>query len=85
MAGRKMGTRHQDDVRAKIQASHIVRRFQEAFDGKIVLTPDQINIGKALLNKSVPDLKAVEHSGETTSILELSGLQWLSQNIQARN
>lgn len=63
MAGRPMGKRHQDDIRAKIQAAHIVGRFQKAFDGELTLTADQINIGKALLNKTVPDLKAIDHSG----------------------
>lgn len=62
--GRPMGRRHQDDIRAKIQAAHIVRRFHEAFNGNLTLTAEQINIGKSLLNKTLPDLKAIEHTGE---------------------
>jgi len=63
MAGRKMGTRHQDDIRAKIQASNIIVRLMSAFDGTIELTQTQVNIGKALLDKALPDLKAIEHTG----------------------
>ena len=62
-AGRKLGTRHQDDIRAKIQASQIINRLHDAFVGNIELTSEQVNIGKTLLSKVLPDLKAIEHSG----------------------
>lgn len=64
MAGRPLGKRHQEDVRAKIQASAIITRLQSAFDGTIDLTQAQVNIGKTLLDKALPDLKSIEHSGE---------------------
>jgi hypothetical protein len=64
MAGRPIGKRHQDDVRAKIQASLIINRFTDAFNGTIDLTQTQVNCGKTLLDKALPDLKAIEHSGE---------------------
>lgn len=80
MAGRPLGKRHQNDVRAKIQSSQIINRLQSAFDGKIELTQTQVNIGKALLDKALPDLKAIEHSGpggdaiKTVSRIELVAL-----------
>lgn len=64
MAGRPIGKRHQDDVRAKIQASLIIKRFDDCFNGKLELTQTQVNCGKTLLDKALPDLKAIEHSGE---------------------
>lgn len=64
MAGRPIGKRHQDDIRAKIQASQIINRLQSAFDGTLELTQTQVNIGKALLDKALPDLKAIEHTGD---------------------
>ena len=67
-----MGKRHQDDIRAKIQSAHILNRFHAAFNGEIELTSDQINIGKCLLNKSIPDLKAVEHSGDQNNPIALA-------------
>lgn len=61
---RPMGKRHQEDVRAKIQASQIINRLYAGFTGEVELTNEQVNIGKTLLNKVLPDLKAVEHSGD---------------------
>lgn len=69
MAGRPLGKRHQDDVRAKIQATQIINRLQSAFDGSIELTQTQVNIGKALLDKALPDLKAIEHTGNNDAPL----------------
>lgn len=63
-AGRPMGRRHQDDVRKKIQASLIINRFMEVFDGDLELTAIQVNIGKTLLDKVLPDLKAIELTGD---------------------
>ena len=64
LAGRPMGRRHQDDVRSKIQASAIINRLMKAYDGEIELTAIQVNIGKTLLDKILPDLKSVEMSGD---------------------
>lgn len=61
-AGRPLGRRHQQDVRNKIQASTIIQKFMSAFDGKTELSQIQVNIGKTLLDKALPDLKAIEHS-----------------------
>jgi hypothetical protein len=70
-AGRPIGKRHQDDVRAKIQASAIINRFYKAFEGEIELTSVQVNIGKVLLDKALPDLKAIEHSGDPDNPLNV--------------
>jgi hypothetical protein len=80
MSGRPIGKRHQEDIRSKIQASQIINRLQSAFDGSIELTQTQVNIGKALLDKALPDLKAIEHSGpgggdiKTVSRIEMVAL-----------
>lgn len=63
-AGRPMGRRHQDDVRSKIQASSIINRLMKAYEGEIELTATQVNIGKTLLDKVLPDLKSIEMSGD---------------------
>jgi hypothetical protein len=69
LAGRPMGRRHQDDVRSKIQASAIINRLMKAYDGEIELTAIQVNIGKTLLDKILPDLKSVEMSGDADAPL----------------
>jgi len=63
-AGRPLGKRHQEDVRTKIQASAIITRLMSAFDGTIELSQVQVNIGKTLLDKALPDLKSMELSGD---------------------
>ena len=63
-AGRPLGKRHQDDVRAKIQASQIINRLYGAFQGEVELSAIQVNIGKTLLDKVLPDLKAIEQTTE---------------------
>jgi hypothetical protein len=65
MAGRKAGFRHNDDTRAKIKAQQLINRLQAHIDAdQPLLDSSQVNAAKALLNKVLPDLKAVEHSGQ---------------------
>lgn len=59
-----MGKLHQDDVRSKIQASQLINRLTDhALDG-LELSPTQIKAIEILLRKSLPDLSAVELTGE---------------------
>ena len=69
MAARTLKPRHQDDIRAKIQASSIINRLRAGFDGEVELTPTQVSIGMCLLKKVLPDLSAVDISGETKTQL----------------
>jgi len=67
MAGRKGGFRHNQDTRDKIQASSLINRLMDHIESEEPkLDASQVNAAKALLNKVLPDLKAVEHSGELT-------------------
>jgi hypothetical protein len=54
---------HQDDVRAKIQASQIVNRLTKHILGEIEMTSAQVQSARILLDKSVPNLSSVEHGG----------------------
>jgi hypothetical protein len=64
MAARTLKPRHQDEIRAKIQGSAIIHRLMECHKGNLVLTDQQVSCGKILLNKVLPDLKAVEMTGD---------------------
>jgi hypothetical protein len=67
MAGRKPGFRHNEETRAKIQASNlIIRLYEHVMASQPTMDATQVNAAKALLNKVLPDLSAVtmEHSGE---------------------
>jgi len=56
--------RHDDETRAKIQAAQIINRFESCLEGKVELSPQQVACGKALLNKVLPDLQAMQLEGE---------------------
>lgn len=59
----RLNPRHQEMVKAKIQASQIINRLQNHIDGKIELSPTQVSAAKILLDRSVPTLSSVEMSG----------------------
>lgn len=66
----RLRLRHQEEVRAKIQASQIINRLQKAFAGEIELTPVQVSVGKLLLDKALPNLQAVELTGDAENPVE---------------
>lgn len=64
MAGRQKGFRHNEDTRKKIQAQLIINRLTEhTLADDPIMDASQVNAAKILLAKTLPDLKAHEHSG----------------------
>lgn len=56
---------HPEEVKKKIQTSQLINRLQEnALSDEEKMTPGQIASANSLLDRVVPKLKAVEHSGE---------------------
>lgn len=66
MAARINKIRHDDETRAKIQASQLINRLEAHVLGEVDMKPTQVTAALGLLKKSVPDLSAVEHSGDMT-------------------
>ncbi len=64
MAARKRKIRHDDETRAKIQAAQIINRLHNHLMGKVDMDSAQVSSAKTLLAKVLPDLKAVELSGQ---------------------
>lgn len=64
MAARTTKIRHDDETRAKIQASQLVNRLQNHVFGKCELTPTQVRCAEILLRKSIPDLSSTENKTE---------------------
>lgn len=60
----RMRKSHQDDVRAKIQTSQLVNRLEGHALGEVELTATQIKAIEVLIRKTLPDLSAVEMTGE---------------------
>lgn len=59
-----MGRRHQDDVRAKIQAGQLIKVLQNHALGEsdTELSQSRLKAIEILLKKSVPDLSAIEQT-----------------------
>lgn len=53
-------------ARERIQAGMILDRLEKHILGEVEMSATQVNAARVLLNKALPDLKAIEHSGETT-------------------
>jgi phage repressor protein C with HTH and peptisase S24 domain len=65
----RLNTRHQETVRDKIQASQLINRLQDHALGDLELSASQIKAIEVLLRKSIPDLSAVQVSGDSESPL----------------
>lgn len=64
MAARKQ-LWHPDEVKKRIQASQLINRLmQHALSDEPIMDNSQVNAAIRLLNKVLPDLKAIEHSGD---------------------
>ena len=60
----RLNRHHSEAVRQKIQASVIIDRFHKHHMGKLDLSPSQIKAGEILLDRSVPKLTNIQHSGD---------------------
>jgi hypothetical protein len=74
MAARKQ-LWHPDEVRAKIQASQLINRLHDHAFGVVELTPAQVRSIEVLLKKAVPDLSAVQISGENGGAIQVTWLK----------
>ena len=61
--GRPRGIACDKNTRDKIQASLLINRLMDCSSGKLELNAQQVNAAKTLLNKVLPDLKAIELTG----------------------
>lgn len=70
---------HQEDVRAKIQASQLINVLQKhALTGEGEISVTRMKAIEILLRKSVPDVSAVEMTGQDGGPVELV-FRWASE------
>ena len=62
--GRKPGFVMSEHHRDKIRNSNILNALIEHAEGKREMSATQVSAGLGLLRKALPDLSAVEHTGE---------------------
>ncbi len=59
-----------EEHRVKIQNSNILNALIEHVEGTREMSATQVSAGVALLRKVLPDLSAVEHSGDADNPIE---------------
>lgn len=62
---------HQDDVRAKIQTSQLINRLEKHALGEVDLSPTQVRAIEVLMKKVLPDLQAMQLSGDEENPVEV--------------
>jgi hypothetical protein len=77
-----------DAHRVKIQNSNILNALVEHVEGKREMSATQVTAGVALLRKIMPDLQAVEFSGEQTVTYAINPdlpteAEWEAENATA--
>ena len=71
MPARKNKIRHDDQTRKKIQAAQIINRLHKCVMGDVTLDAAQVSAAKTLLNKTLPDLSAIQHSGDQDAPIQI--------------
>jgi hypothetical protein len=64
-------------VREKIRVSQLINRLIKHVNGELELSRTQIRAAEILLKKTLPDLQAVQHSGEVMDVVCV--LTWKSR------
>ncbi len=81
MAARTLRTKHADEVRLKIQTTQLINRVQAYALGELSddeVSSNRLNAIKLLLSKSLPDLSAVQITGEDGGPVRLVA-EWAKQ------
>jgi hypothetical protein len=60
----RIRSKHQAEVRARIQASVLIGLLESHAMGEIELSSSRIKAIELLLKKSIPDLQSIEHIGD---------------------
>jgi hypothetical protein len=66
-----LNPRHTDMVRQKIQASVLIDRLQKCVDGELEMNRNQLTAAIALLDRSVPKLQQIQHSGDENNPVQI--------------
>jgi hypothetical protein len=68
----RLNPRHTDMVRQKIQASVLIDYLHKHVAGTHEMTATQVSAATALLDRSVPKLSQIQHTGENGGPVEHS-------------
>jgi len=84
------GNAHRDQKRTVAQAKLILNRFRKESlkiykdeqGNELPISTNQIKCGEIVLRKSVPDLKAIEHTGGDGGPLQISVVQFANTDTE---
>ncbi len=68
----RLNRMHSEQVRLKIQASVLIDRLQKHVAGELELSSSQITAAQVLLDRSVPKLSQIQHTGDPDNPVEHS-------------
>ena len=69
MAARTNKPLHADKTKRLIQATQLLNRLNSFANGEIEMSQAQVNAARVVIAKAIPDLKAIEVTGEGGSAL----------------
>jgi len=76
MAARINKINHEEKTKNLIRASQLLNRLNMFANGEIEMTQAQVNAAKIVIGKEIPDLKAIEVSGDSDAPVKLA-LSWI--------
>jgi hypothetical protein len=71
MAARINKPNHAEKTKLLIKASALINRLYAHANGEVEMTVSQVNAAKVVIGKAIPDLKAIEHTGELKASLTI--------------
>lgn len=71
MAARINKPYHAEKTKDLIRASQLLNRLTQCANGEIELTPAQIQAARIVIGKAIPDLKAVEVTGNSDAPVQM--------------
>jgi hypothetical protein len=86
MAARINKLKPEEKTKLLIQGSQLINRLISHANGEIDMSQSQVNAAKIVIGKAIPDLKAIEHTGEDGGAIKFEVLApWLSKSVADRN
>ena len=76
MAARTNKPNHDEKTKKLIQASQLLNRLISHANGEADMSQTQINAAKIVIGKYIPDLKAIEISGNEEKPVIVRTYQW---------
>ena len=75
MAARTRRLTQTEETRTKIQVAQIINRLHAHMMGEVTMDSAQVSSAKTLLAKALPDLQAVQISGDEANPLTISVIE----------